>query len=49
MVAIETYVLEHVSSQYRRHLEFVHTGGVTDVELPIAVKLDWDRLAELAR
>lgn len=49
VVAIETYVLDHISSQYRRHLELVHTGGVTDVELPIAVKLDWDRLAGLTR
>ncbi|MFB7723481.1 Uma2 family endonuclease [Nocardia sp. NPDC056100] len=49
VVAIETYVLDHVSSQYRRHLELEHTNGVTDIELPIAIKLDWTRLSGLAR
>ncbi|MET9487433.1 Uma2 family endonuclease [Nocardia sp. NPDC006630] len=49
VAVIETFVLDHLLNQYRPHRTLEHTDGVAEIDLPIAVKLDWSRLIGLAR
>ncbi|MFI1911657.1 Uma2 family endonuclease [Nocardia sp. NPDC020380] len=49
VAAIQTYVLDHVLNQYRPHEKFEWTEGITAIDVPIAIKLDWTRLTHLAR
>ncbi|MEV6767068.1 Uma2 family endonuclease [Nocardia sp. NPDC051030] len=49
VAAIETYVLDHVLNQYRPHQKLERSDEITPVDLPIAIKVDWKRLTQLAR
>lgn len=49
VTSIEVHVLEHVTGQYRLHRVLDPVEGGTTVDVPIRIKIDWERLAELAR
>jgi hypothetical protein len=49
VTSIEIHVLEHVTGQYRLHRVLDPVEGGTTIDVPIRIKIDWKRLAELAR
>jgi Uma2 family endonuclease len=49
VTSIDIHVLDHALGAYRLH-RVVEPGGAADhVDVPIRIRLDWDRLAELTR
>ncbi|MFC9893928.1 Uma2 family endonuclease [Nocardia sp. NPDC127579] len=49
VTSIETYVLDHVLGQYRSHVVFEPADTESVVELPVRMRIDWSRLANLVR
>jgi Uma2 family endonuclease len=49
VTSIETHVLDHVLGLYRPHLKLERTDTETLIDVPIAIRIDWDRLDGLTR
>ncbi|WP_435591066.1 Uma2 family endonuclease [Nocardia sp. bgisy118] len=46
--SIEVFVLDHALTQYRPHV-VLEPGGAEIVDMPVRLKVDWDRLSGLVR
>lgn len=49
VTSIDTHVLDHTLDAYRLYRVLEPGDGTTHVDVPIRVKLDWNRLTELTR
>ncbi|WP_280361156.1 Uma2 family endonuclease [Nocardia wallacei] len=49
VVSIDTHVLDHVVRQYRPHGKLAPSEGETMVDVPVEIRIEWGRLAGLAR
>ncbi|MFI9509286.1 Uma2 family endonuclease [Nocardia sp. NPDC052566] len=49
VASIEIYVLDHTLDYYRLHDRIEPTGDETTIDMPIPIKLDWNRLSGLVR
>ncbi|WP_051179336.1 Uma2 family endonuclease [Nocardia concava] len=49
VAAIHTYVLDHVLNQYRPHQKLEWFDGTVQIDMPITIDLDWNRLTQLSR
>jgi Uma2 family endonuclease len=49
VASIDVHVLDHALGAYRLHRVLEPDGGAAQLDMPIRIRLDWDRLAELTR
>jgi Uma2 family endonuclease len=47
VTSIDAYVLDHTLGSYRLYRALEPDGGTVHVDVPIRIKLDWDRLTDL--
>lgn len=49
VLAIDVYVLDHVTGQYRHYRTLTPEEEVSTVEVPVRIRVDWTRLTNLVR
>lgn len=49
VTSIDIHVLDHLTTMYKPHRSLFPEDEVSMVEVPIRIKIEWDRLAELVR
>jgi hypothetical protein len=49
VTSIDIHVLDHTQDAYRLYRVLEPGGETAQLELPVRIRLDWERLAELTR